>query len=254
MNEITTVAPPTPLMILEGAIAKGIDADKLEKLMALYERWEANQARKAFNSAIADFQAACPVIPKTKPVLNKNDSVRYYYAPLDKVLAVIRPHLNAAGLSIRFNTETKGSIITAICTLSHRAGHSEVSYFSAPVDESMVANDTQKMVSANQYARRTCVMNALNLAAGNEDDDGASAGPVPLDEEQVKLQRKERENRQPQDPATEEQLAEIRDFIETLRDKPESARTVAQLKYWEKNKDTLTKSDASEILRRLKDE
>ncbi len=250
-KEITTaeplpVATPNPLMILDRAIEKGIDADQLEKLMVLQERWEANQARKAFDSAMADFQADCPIIPKTK------QADRYTYAPLDTVLTTIRPHLKSAGLSVRFSTKTDGPVITAICTVSHRDGHNEVSYFAAPVDDKMRVNDTQKMGSANTYAKRYALMNALNLAAGNEDDDGFSAGPVPLDKEQIKGQKKERKSRKSQDPATKEQLAEIGDYIESLRDKPASAREVTQLEYWIEHKDSMSKLDAAEILRRLK--
>lgn len=249
----TKTLPVNPLMILQGAIEKGIDADQLEKLMTLQERWEASQARKAFDAAMAKFQGSCPTIEKTKPVHNKNGSIRYWYAPLDIVLEVIKPHMLDAGLSIRFNTETTGSIITGICTVSHEAGHSEVSYFAAPVDETMLANNTQKMVSANSYARRTCVMNALNLAARHEDDDGYSASPPPSTAEQVAAHKKAKAKRKPQDPATYEQLADIQEYIDVMKEKPETKRTTTQLKYWLKNKDHMTKGDAAEILRRLKD-
>lgn len=57
-----------------------------------------------------------------------------------------------------------------------------------------------------------------------------------------------------QDPATVEQLAQLKDHIDVLREKPSSKRVVAQLEYWEKHKDNMTKSDAAEILSRLKDE
>ena len=236
-----------PLMILQAAIEKGIDADQLEKLMTLQERWEANQARKAFDAAMADFQAHCPIIKKTR------EADRYWYAPLDEVLRTIRPHLEATGLSVRFSTETEGPVITAICTVSHRDGHSEVSHFTAPIDEQMRVNETQKMGSANTYAKRYALMNALNLAAGNEDDDGVRASHPPPTAEEVAAHEKAKANRKPQDPATDEQLAEIQKHIDVLKKQPESKRTTTQLEYWLKNKDHMTKSDAAEILRRLQD-
>ena len=44
----------TPMQMLQIAVEQGADLDRLEKLMDMQERWEANEARKAF----ADFQFA----------------------------------------------------------------------------------------------------------------------------------------------------------------------------------------------------
>ena len=178
------VLNPTPMDLMQSAIEKGVDPDQLEKLMALQERWQANEARRAFSHAMADFQARCPTIMKSK----KAD--RYTYAPLDTVLKTIRPHLGSAGLSVRFSTMmTESTVITAICTVSHRDGHSEVSEFAACVDDKMHVNETQKMGSANSYAKRYALMNALNLVASDEDDDGYSAGtPMITDKQMIELQ------------------------------------------------------------------
>jgi len=130
---------PTPMALMEAAIEKGVEPDQLSKLMDLQERYEANQARRAFANALADFQARCPTILKSKR------ADRYSYAPLDEVLRTIRPHLDAAGLSVRFSTIlTKETVLTAICTITHRDGHSETSEFAACVDENMRVNDTTK--------------------------------------------------------------------------------------------------------------
>ena len=187
-KEITNVenlpiARPDPMMILQAAVERGVDADQLGKLMDLQERYQANQARIAFSSAMSDFQAHCPTILKSK----KAD--RYSYAPLDEILRTIRPHLDTCGLSIRFSTLTTGLIITALCTISHRDGHSEQSEFAAPVDSNMKVNDTQKMGSANSYAKRYALMNALNLVASDEDDDGYRAGVEFIAKEQADLLR-----------------------------------------------------------------
>jgi len=258
-TELATVeqlpTTPNPLMILEGAIARGIDADQLEKLMELQERWEANQARKAFDRAMAQFQAACPVIKKTKPVRNPNGSIRYWYAPLEVVLPTIKPHMKDAGLSIRFSTDTTGSVITAICTVSHQDGHSEVSHFTAPVDEKMHVNETQKMVSANSYAKRIAVMNALNLAASNEDDDGGSLSPPRPTAEQVAAHEQEKAKRKPQEPATDKQLIRIQDHIDALQEMALlDERQIKLLKSWTEDKDTLTKNHATYILKQIRED
>lgn len=179
----------TPMDLMSRAIDKGLDADQLEKFMELQERWESNNARKAFTEALADFQARCPTVKKSR------QADRYSYAPLDEILRTIRPHLDAAGLSVRFDTETTEHGIKALCTVSHRDGHSETSHFSAPVDSQMRVNETQKMGSANSYAKRYALMNALNLVASEYDDDGYMAGVEFI---------------------SDEEAATIRDYIESL--------------------------------------
>jgi len=175
-SEIQTLPTPTPMDLMQSAVANNVDAEQLSKLMDLQDRYEANQSRRAFSNAVADFQAKCPTILKSR----KAD--RYNYAPLDTVLRTIRPHLEDAGLSVRFSTMMhETTVITAICTVSHRDGHSEVSEFSACIDEKMRVNDTQKIGSANSYAKRYALMNALNLVASDEDDDGFLAGNELID-------------------------------------------------------------------------
>jgi hypothetical protein len=50
----------------------------MEKLFALREKVKAEQAREAYVESLAVFQSNCPVITKTKKVLNKDgQSVRY---------------------------------------------------------------------------------------------------------------------------------------------------------------------------------
>jgi len=169
---------PTPMQLMQAMIERGVDADQLDKMLTLQERWQANEARIAFSRALADFQASCPTIEKTR----KAD--RYVYAPLDTVIKTIRPHLERCGLAVRFSTYMTGdTVITAVCTVTHRDGHSEVSEFAACIDDAMKVNDTQKVGSANSYAKRYALMNALNLVASDEDDDGYRASVETISKE-----------------------------------------------------------------------
>ena len=47
-DESTAVVAITPMQMIAQAVAQGADIDKLQKLMDLQERWEANEARKAY--------------------------------------------------------------------------------------------------------------------------------------------------------------------------------------------------------------
>ena len=223
-KEQLPVATPTPMDLMQSAIANNVDAEQLSKLMDLQERYQANEARRAFANAMADFQAKCPTILKTR----KAD--RYTYAPLDTVMRTIRPHLESAGLSVRFSTLlTETTVITAICTVSHRDGHSEVSEFAACVDDKMRVNETQKIGSANSYAKRYALMNALNLVASDEDDDGMAAG-APIVEE-----------------ATAEQIVEIQDY-------KDAGQIHETTQAWIDKQNPMTEKKAAGLLRRLKEE
>jgi len=54
----------TPAQLLAIAVDKDADIDKLTKLMELQERWEANEARKAYVQAMNEFKASPPEIFK----------------------------------------------------------------------------------------------------------------------------------------------------------------------------------------------
>lgn len=172
--------PATPMDLLGLAVEKGLDVAALEKLMDLQERWQAGQAKAAFDAAMAGFQAECPTMKKTR----KAD--RYTYAPLDTVLRTIRPILERHGLSVTFDTEISAEgILSAVCKVSHIQGHSETSRFACPVDRNMKVNDSQKQGSANSYAKRYALKNALNLVESDEDDDGFAGGTLFIEDEQI---------------------------------------------------------------------
>ena len=81
MSELTVTQPQQLLQI---AVEKGAELDKLERLMDLQERWQANEAQKAFNEALAGFQRDCPKIEKTKTGYND-----VKYADLDDISTAI---------------------------------------------------------------------------------------------------------------------------------------------------------------------
>jgi len=168
----------TPLAMLASALEAGHDITKLEKLMDMAERYEANEARKAFAAALSDFQGLVPAIVETKlatVTMQSGGSYTYSYADLDIIMKAIRPHLKATGLSVRYDAEVSddGARIRSTCYVMHRDGHTEKTTFVVPLDEAMKVNDSQKMGSANSYACRYNVVNALGLTTG-EDDDGHS--------------------------------------------------------------------------------
>lgn len=168
--------------MIKQAIDKGLPLDQMERFLAMRERVMAERARAAYIQALAQFQAACPVIKKTKKVLNKDGkSVRYIYAPMDSIVEQIKKPLAEAALSYRFETEQKegGKEIKAIAHVTHVLGHTESSYFIIPVDPESYMSAPQRLASALTFAKRYALLNALGISTGDEDTDATDVGKEP---------------------------------------------------------------------------
>lgn len=158
----------TPMDMLDRAVSSGASIETLEKLMALQERWEANQARKAFDAAISDAKSEIPIVTKNATGHNSKR-----YADFSAYAAALKPILAKYGLSYRFRSDQTDRI-TVTCILSHKDGHSEESTLSGPADASGNKNAIQAIGSTLTYLQRYTLVQALGLAAA-EDDDGKAA-------------------------------------------------------------------------------
>lgn len=171
-NSIPTAsAPITPMEMLNTALTRGADVAVLERLMGLQERWEANQARKAFDAAIA--QAKGEIGPIVRNAKGHNEK---RYADFSAIARTVDPILTKHGLTYRFRTE-QGDRIQVTCILSHKDGHSETTTLAGPADKSGAKNDIQAIGSTLTYLQRYSLIQMLGLATSN-DDDGRSAAPT----------------------------------------------------------------------------
>ena len=177
-------APSNPMDMLARAIERGVAPETLDKLMALQERYEASQARKAFDAAVADAKAEIPVVGKNAVGHNNKR-----YANFAAYAAAVDPIISRHGLSYRFRTKQENNQIHVTCVLSHRAGHSEENTLSGPADTTGSKNAIQAIGSTLSYLSRYALIQALGLAAA-EDDDGMASGSAeqggPITEDQVK--------------------------------------------------------------------
>lgn len=176
--EQSTAVAITPLDMLNRAVMQGADIGIMERLMALHERWEAGQARKAFDAAISAAQAECPTILKTAKGHNAK-----LYADFASITRAIDPVITKHGLAYRFRTR-QDDRIHVTCVLSHIAGHTEENTLSGPPDASGSKNAIQAIGSTLTYLQRYSLMQSLGLAA-SEDDDAShiAAGDVVTDEQ-----------------------------------------------------------------------
>ena len=171
----------TPSSMIELAVSKGADLDKLEKLLTLQERYEANEARKAYNKAMAEFKSHPPKIEKDKTV--KFNATKWNYAPLHNIVEAITPELSKQGLSASWRTKQNGKVVVA-CRISHELGHFEEIELSAEADTSGSKNSIQAIGSTISYLQRYTLLSILGLAAEDMDDDGQVAATEYIDDKQ----------------------------------------------------------------------
>lgn len=172
----------TPAQMLSMAVSQGGALDKIEKLMDMQGRWEANEARKAFVKAMNEFNKNSPTIIKDKTVgyTNKQDQlVGYTHATLGNIIAVVAPVLGKYGLSHRWVTNQSADGIQVTCFLTHELGHYESSSLIAGADTSGSKNSVQAIASTCSYLERYTFMAVCGLAASDQDDDARSAEPAP---------------------------------------------------------------------------
>jgi hypothetical protein len=158
------------------AIQKGVPVETLERLLAMRQQLKAEFAKEAFNRALAEFQAECPVIEKTKKVdftsKRTGNRTNYAYAPLEVIVQQVKEFLQRHGFSYTITAEVdNNSMMTAICTVTHELGHSEQSKFQVPIDKDSYMNAQQQFASALTFAKRYAFCNAFGILTGDEDDD-----------------------------------------------------------------------------------
>lgn len=185
------VSDITPMAMLNTALQSGADTSVLENLMALQERWEANQGRKAFDAAMASAKAEIGPIGKNREVdFTGKTGVRtnYRFEDLAQIAEAVNPILATHGLSYRYNTVQENGGITVTCIVSHRDGYSERNSLSAQADNSGNKNNIQAVGSAITYLQRYTLKAALGLAVSNDDDGKAIEKPDPVISEEQKTQ------------------------------------------------------------------
>lgn len=172
-------APLSPMEMLASALERGQSPELIEKLMDLAERWQTNQARRAFDTAMADAKAKIKPIAKNRKVdfTSSKGRTNYEYEDLAEIARSVDPILAEVGLAYRFQSRQDGDTLTITCIMSHRDGHSIENSLSARRDESGNKNAIQGVASTATYLQRYTLKLSLGLAASIDDDGKASGAP-----------------------------------------------------------------------------
>lgn len=167
--------PDNPLAILQAALARGTDPEKLEKLMDLAERWKAERAAEEFATALNACQKLMPCVVKDR----ENTFTKSRYATLENVNTQIRPVYTQHGFSISYGTEDSrlADHIRVVCDLRHIGGHKERYHLDCPLDGAGMKGGSNKSGaqaagSTITYARRYLLLMIFNVTVADQDLDG----------------------------------------------------------------------------------
>lgn len=179
---------PSGLSAIDSMLMRAVDTgniEVIERMMALKERAEAAEAKKAFTLDMAQFKANAPKITKNKGASfesKKGGGVNYDYADVGHVTSTIIPVLGQYGFSHRWSVAQNGSKISVTCTITHRMGHSESVSLEAEADKTGAKNSIQAIGSAQSYLSRYTLLAACGLAVEDGgDDDGKSFSQEEVD-------------------------------------------------------------------------
>lgn len=188
-----TYADMSPMAIVAQAAADpNVDADKLERLYALLERQQAQQAEVAFNDAMSAAQGKMGRISADAT----NPQTRSRYATYGKLDHALRPLYSTHGFSLSFDStdSPKEDHARFLCYCSHAAGHTRTYRIDIPVDgKGAKGNDvmtkTHAVGSGASYGMRYLLKMIFNVAVGEDDDDGNGGGGKPPSPEEHKRDR-----------------------------------------------------------------
>lgn len=171
MKTNTQLATPTTL--IERAIEKGLDVDKMTQLFDLQERWEKKEAKKVYDLAMNKLQAELPIIEKKmEGGKTATGKVAYYYAPLEYIVDKVRKVISQNGFSYRFKVENEPDKVRVTCIVNHEGGHTETSTMETGLSaRTGVMSVPQQIASTVTYNKRYSFMNAFGITVGGEDDD-----------------------------------------------------------------------------------
>jgi hypothetical protein len=155
------------MLTMIAGLAKDLDVEKLERLIGMQERILKHNAEQAFNQAFVRMQPEIPTIRERA----RTDKTSY--APLEDIVAVVRPILGRHGFTLSHRTEwpEKGGV-KVIGILTHEQGHARQSEFVGQSDQSGSKNAIQALGSTVSYGKRYTTKDLLLIVTSEEDDDG----------------------------------------------------------------------------------
>ncbi len=171
-TESSVPAIVSPAALIEQAIEKGSGVEVMERLLALQERYDAFNARKAFDDAMADLRKNLPKITKSREVdfTTSKGRTNYRFEDLAEITEALSGPMSEVGLSFRWYTDNVSGGVKVTCRITHRDGHFEETSLVGPLDATGNKNPIQAIGSAVTYLQRYTLKAAVGIAAAHDDD------------------------------------------------------------------------------------
>lgn len=193
VRQTPSVADMLQAVIQGGVTEQNVGA--VAQMVQLYERMQALDAEKQFAAAFVALQAEMPKVQATRPVPNRDGSVRYKFAPFEDIMNQVGPILQRHGFTVSFSSDFKDGAkdgrLLQTCTLQHVGGHKRSNTFSVRVGQGPPGStDTQADGAANTYAKRFALCDALNIVIAHLDSDARIEGGSITKEQADELERR----------------------------------------------------------------
>lgn len=177
-------ADPNLVLILQAAQSPTIDAEKVDRFIAMVERREHELARRAYFDAKAKAKGEFPPILKTHLVEYQHKDGRgktsYKHEELADITQVVDPILAKYGLSYSHRVTQDGDKIRVVCILAHADGYSEEFPLDGVPDTSGQKSPNQAIASTITFMQRGTLKQALGLAAGRDEDGRSGEDEDPM--------------------------------------------------------------------------
>ena len=178
-TSLTLTAEANMALVERLAKDPNVSVEKIERLMALWERGDQKRAEAEFNASMASAQAEMQAVAAD----SYNPSTKSRYASYEAIDKAIRPTYTTHGFGLSFNT-TESPLpenVRVLCLVSHRGGFSRDYHIDMPADGKGakggdVMTKTHAVGSAVSYGMRYLLKMIFNIAVGEADDDGNRAG------------------------------------------------------------------------------
>ena len=159
-------------VIAEATMNPAVDVAKMQAIMDMQMKLEAEEARKTFIRDLVALQSELPTISKDGLIDHGTGKQKSRYATYPGLMDVVGPLLRKYGFSFTSAVEPgEGTGIYVVSYLEHGSGHSRVSRRPLVRDTSGSKNEAQSVGSGQQYGMRYNLIALLNIVSRAPQDD-----------------------------------------------------------------------------------
>lgn len=201
-----------PGQLIQLAIQKDFDVERLRELMTLEREWRADKAKAEYAAAMVKFGSLKKTIQHNKTGKTAGGA-SFSYSDFPTIAKAVTPLMTDCGLSFshRFDPPVmsesgKVAYITVYCRVTHASGHFEEIHFPAMPDMRLdgKVSPSQLIQLAITYAKRQTLCMALGLSTAEDASDDDAVTPATDDSIETGL-------------ATSKSVDDLRKFFNALK-------------------------------------